>query len=375
MRNSHLLLSIHLAGCCALPWLAGQALLAPVAIAVILAGSGWLLWWNTRQEALHASPVNLAHPEPTPAEATPTGIEKKSELQDFLLQVAPVWSANIELARSQTESAVTDLAERFSRMLSEIGQAMQEDSGGTNRKLLEALRRAQTTLPQALASLSEASRERDVFLQEIRTLTSTVSELSRLSEGVSKIASQTTLLALNASIEAARAGQAGRGFSVVANEVKDLSKLSAGTATEIRRRVDSIGSEIQRIVENAGRITQQEHEAMRVAEHSVNTSLEDLAEQAGHLETRIRDLSVLNKGLETTVRVVLVDLQFQDRTSQILTSIRDDTQRLPSVLLSGEIPAPGPWLSTLQGTYTTQEQHLLTGSPQSSAASSGITFF
>ncbi|HNY31604.1 MAG TPA: methyl-accepting chemotaxis protein [Fibrobacteria bacterium] len=362
--------AIHLAACILLPWVTIPSLPVALAVTIVLMATSW--WCMRPRVASHPEPVL---PTRSSIEPTDSPAAQEGRLLEFVKTVVPTWSANVELARSQTEVAIASLAGRFSGMLSDLTTALGSGTDGANTELLASLRHAQSALPQALAALSDAATKRDGFLKEIQSLSLAMEELGRLSDGVTRIASQTTLLALNASIEAARAGAAGAGFSVVATEVKDLSKLSGSTAAQIRQRVGSIGTEIHRIVHNAEDITSREHSLMDRAEDTVHRSLEDLSIQATRLEERIRELSGLNRGMEDSIRSVLVDLQFQDRTSQILTSVRDDADRFLPAIAEGDVPDSTEWLSQLASTYTTAEQHGLSSGQPSPGASSGITFF
>ncbi|MDQ6969535.1 MAG: methyl-accepting chemotaxis protein [Mariprofundus sp.] len=92
---------------------------------------------------------------------------------------------------------------------------------------------------------AQAVEEANAATKMMQELTRVANEIGSIVGTISEIAEQTNLLALNASIEAARAGDAGRGFSVVAGEVKELANQTSRATSQIREQVEGIQSESQ----------------------------------------------------------------------------------------------------------------------------------
>ncbi|NJL20385.1 MAG: hypothetical protein HC895_05450 [Leptolyngbyaceae cyanobacterium SM1_3_5] len=84
--------------------------------------------------------------------------------------------------------------------------------------------------------------------KKVKHLGESSQKISKVVELISAFAAQTNMLALNASIEASRAGEEGRGFAVVANEVRGLARQSAEATEEIRSLISSIQSETNEVV-------------------------------------------------------------------------------------------------------------------------------
>ncbi|MBK5001911.1 methyl-accepting chemotaxis protein [Pseudomonas sp. S31] len=101
---------------------------------------------------------------------------------------------------------------------------------------------------QALASIQQLVEDVTGTSAEIEQLASNASEISRVLDVIGAIAGQTNLLALNAAIEAARAGEAGRGFAVVADEVRALAHRTQQSTAEIEQMIAGIQNGTERAV-------------------------------------------------------------------------------------------------------------------------------
>ena len=295
-------------------------------------------------------------------------------LRHLIVQLLPLWNSHIDLAREQSTEAIDGLSLQFGNMKAQLQTTMALSSGNDQHNVFQVIQQAQNELPQVFISLGESKAAREQLLQQLQTMTHLIDELSGMANEVGSLASQTNLLALNAAIEAARAGEAGRGFAVVADEVGKLSTASGNTGKRITGKVASVNNTINQLVTMANNTAAHESQVLDEAGTVVHHVLDRFAESAAQLEERLAQMQSISNTVDQSITQVMVDLQFQDRVSQILGHVQQDAERLGSQIAEDRIPDPDAWICALKKTYTTSEQHALHGGPQAKAAS-GIEFF
>ena len=297
--------------------------LAGVMCAAALAACGALGGWLIRRSAVQNAPRDLQ------------GLLEGFET--FSGDVAPVWAGQIESSRGQMEEAIAALSARFANIVQQLSRTL-DQSGGNGKKgaqdaaAASVYSHSQQQLQQLIASLREAMEGKAEMLSQIENLQRFVGELQDMAEGVSRIAQQTNLLAINATIEAAHAGERGRGFAQVAQEVRVLSRLSGETGQNITRKVSAIHAAID-ATRSAAQVSQrQETVVLADSENRIAQVLDqfqnltaDLAQSADLLRTESRQI-------QAEVNDSLVQLQFQDRVSQVRTHVRDNIGRMPEVV-------------------------------------------
>ena len=186
--------------------------------------------------------------------------ETRSNVVEQQKRTASVASAVTEMTASSREVAENTEAARDS-----AGSA--EKLSGEGKQIVE----------QTLVSIKALSTEVNATADVIHLLTEDSVKIGQVLDVIRGIAEQTNLLALNAAIEAARAGEQGRGFAVVADEVRTLAK-----------RTQESTQEIQQVIEGLQQRTHQAHESMRGSQSQVEASAAR-GSQAGEALTRIAE--------------------------------------------------------------------------------------
>lgn len=308
-------------------------------------------------------------------------------LDQVCQQALPVWTSQVNSARDQTESAIVALSNRFAGISQRVEHtvAVSRETGGGD--LVALLNASEQELDAIVRSLQSALANKDILLRQVSSLAEVTDRLKQMANDVGEIAKQTNLLALNAAIEAARAGEAGRGFAVVADEVRKLSSLSGETGMKIAETVEMASKAINDALAVSHQYARDDEALVRRSGEQIGEVVERFRGAATHLMESTRALTEESQQVGAEIAEVLVALQFQDRISQLLNNVTGHMSRLERVVgerllavqaggQAGELDAL-TWMAEMANSYTTPEQHSLHRGESSSPAqgATGITFF
>ena len=210
----------------------------------------------------------------------------KDSIRDSQSVMKDISTAVENLAVGAT--AMADDVQNTSGITVDIGSAIDNVSNSVNETLnkVQQLAESSQQLKDGLDILRKADAETDYKAEQVAASVNetaeVVNKISTAADGIINIAGQTNLLALNASIEAARAGDAGRGFSVVAENIKGLATESDRLAGEITTMLKDISNYSERNKELTASIkeaTAKENESLKTMIEGFNDML-DILNQA-----------------------------------------------------------------------------------------------
>lgn len=195
----------------------------------------------------------------------------------------PVFDENNEQVIGVSKIA-TNITDRQNNM-SVVVQRMQEMSDSLNHRAEKGIERSQELL-LSIDKIAEVSIENTQTLANLETQAVSIQGIVQT---IRNIASQTQLLALNAAIEAAHAGEFGRGFDVVAKEVRKLSSMVQDSIIQVKDSVDAITLEINKISKG----TNQVQENIEASQQQIQIALDDfnnISSSAQDLDTQAREV-------------------------------------------------------------------------------------
>ncbi len=285
-----------------------------------------------------------------------------STLQQALLKAKTTMSSNSTINKSmQTFSnQITNVAKEQDRIVENVKKL----TAKINRELQESCEISETsatymkedyamldmmieTLDEIVESINTVSREEQNISTQMHDLAEQTAQIRSILEMIKDIADQTNLLALNAAIEAARAGEHGRGFAVVADEVRKLAERTQKSLSEIDVTisvvVQSVSSASENIKENSQKVVDLNENAIKISSMANETKEKtakslDITNVAYKKAVDIsQEIDALTKGVEEANGLAHENKQVADNLLAISNDLNHSTAELEQEINSFQV--------------------------------------
>ncbi|MDR1064720.1 MAG: methyl-accepting chemotaxis protein [Azoarcus sp.] len=181
--------------------------------------------------------------------------------------------------QNESTSAIAAAVEQMSVNISQISDSA-TDASKNSRESSATVEHGIEVVQRSVQGMDDIMRATEITAESIKRLAEKSSEIGKIVGVIKGIADQTNLLALNAAIEAARAGEAGRGFAVVADEVRQLAERTAQSTNEIVTMVEATQTGTQDALKNTAAGQTQVAEGERLA-NDTGASMHEVRDKIG----------------------------------------------------------------------------------------------
>jgi methyl-accepting chemotaxis protein len=250
-----------------------------------------------------------------------------SSALQMLSRLLPEAAKNVELAAHDLTDRFKTLA-HSSHTQSDMVQALLENIGtitvdDRNVSIEEFIELFTHTLDDSIAKMLFVSKKALSMVYSMDDAIKNLQEIEKFSKKIQEITKHSNLLALNALIEAAQAGEAGKGFGVVAGEVKVLSNEIAALSENMRSRTDVIMKSMVDGFDILKEVATTDMNSNILAKETLEALMRGLVVQSNESMKVMQESATSSREISTSINGMIVDLQFQDRNTQITENTVD----------------------------------------------------
>lgn len=275
---------------------------------------------------------------------------KANEMTQRILSVSGNMTATVEKVAVHMEE-LRESVDRTVASMQEVSSGTAESAGAVQKQLLKTeeiqkhvsdvedatriIKDNVNTTDSAVKEGREHIREMNEFTAQVdkagkevasvlEVFKETASKMNTITELITNVASETSLLALNASIEAARAGDAGRGFAVVASEISSLAKQTTEATENIVKMIDNITTQVDTMVGTIDRLLKTGEEESRCAEETAK-SFSTIAENVAVINMHSDQLGAVVSQLAVANREIVDSIQTISAITEEVTAHASET--------------------------------------------------